>query len=408
MRDIDFEELDRAVNRFLGKTEEPENTSEKAEAPVVVKEESPKAEDLATQKTEDLADEPEKITVKIKKKNNDLKDNFSEKPQRARKQKRADILDNFESTVFEAPILDDFSSEIINEDLEKGFVKEQDFEKIMPEITSKNEPKTVDNFVFEKQPAVEKSNQNNQIDFAKIENVPISAPILEAIPVPSEPISAPKIIESAPKIEPNLDFAAPKPEPMPIRETAARVVVPNRTGVFRIDDEENLRVFGKDSNATLNRANSIDVPQISKTPVNNFENSKADFETAPLSKTEEPAKIIAKEAPADKISDEEKGEVQTPFVVNPKIEKRPLGSAPQNFEPIKNEEKAKFQSRNQAIRRAKHENIQPSTPILSREEYSAPIQPKKKKSGWGAVFLIMLILAICGAGAGLAAMYLLR
>ena len=92
---------------------------------------------------------------------------------------------------------------------------------------------------------------------------------------------------------------------------------------------------------------------------------------------------------------------KTPFVQNPQIEKRPLGAnqnQAKSFEfkkPVSNYEQ-KSAMITKELRRAKM-----SAPILSSDEYSTPIK-YKKKSGWGVVLAIIAILML-GAGAGLAA-----
>ena len=92
---------------------------------------------------------------------------------------------------------------------------------------------------------------------------------------------------------------------------------------------------------------------------------------------------------------------KTPFVQNPQIEKRPLGAnqnQAKSFEfkkPVSNYEQ-KSATMTKELRRAKM-----SAPILSSDEYSAPIK-RKKKSGWGVVLAIIAILML-GAGAGLVA-----
>ncbi len=92
---------------------------------------------------------------------------------------------------------------------------------------------------------------------------------------------------------------------------------------------------------------------------------------------------------------------KTPFVRNPQIEKRPLGinqNQAKSFEfkkPVSNYEQ-KAVTITKELRRAKM-----SAPILSSDEYSAPIK-HKKKSGWGVVLAIIAILML-GAGAGLVA-----
>lgn len=131
----------------------------------------------------------------------------------------------------------------------------------------------------------------------------------------------------------------------------------------------------------------------------NIENSfdKIQISTQSSSKKEE--KIITQPTLTQEIK-----EVKTPFVANPKIDKRPLGAANNqmvsSFEMRKN-----FAKRKQEIRRAKMENPAPQTPILAREEFQSPSVHKKKKSGWGVVLAILLVTLLVSAGVGLAVYY---
>ncbi len=92
---------------------------------------------------------------------------------------------------------------------------------------------------------------------------------------------------------------------------------------------------------------------------------------------------------------------KTPFVQNPQIEKRPLGvnqnqSKSFEFKKTVSNYEQRTATIAKGLRRAKM-----SAPILSNDEYTAPIK-HKKKSGWGVVLAIIAILML-GAGAGLAA-----
>jgi hypothetical protein len=174
MRDIDFDELDKAVNRFLGKPETEAVVAE--EKPVVerkitdagvfhenlltkkdalTKEELPKSEpvvepEIAKKQPEEVAI----IPVKIKTKKREIQDNFSEKPQRAHKSGKPEIMDSLETAKFEEPILEDFLDEN-SKDLEFG-----EFEKIMPELKSVSEHSTED--------FVQPSNEEKPIEIAQI------------------------------------------------------------------------------------------------------------------------------------------------------------------------------------------------------------------------------------------------
>ena len=191
MRDIDFDELDKAVNRFLGKPETEAVVAE--EKPIVerkraetgvfhedllakndsAKEKLPKSEPEAVEKQ---PEEVDIIPVKIKTKKREIQDNFSEKPQRAHKIGKPEIMDSLETAKFEEPILEDFLSER-SKDLEFS-----EFEKIMPELKSVSEHSTED-FI---QPAV-KELVEAKLEAEKVEEV---AEASESVVMPVAPAPA--------------------------------------------------------------------------------------------------------------------------------------------------------------------------------------------------------------------------
>lgn len=156
---------------------------------------------------------------------------------------------------------------------------------------------------------------------------------------------------------------------------------------------------------------SIDNDPVKESTPNLDNSSKTDEEiedamnilaSKPFEKPNNPEKIITQPISSSaKLSAEG---IKTPFVANAKIDKRPLGmGAPtgvSNFE-MKND----FAKRKKEIRRAKMENPEPSTPMLARDEYTAPTVHKKKKSGWGAVLAMILVMGLVAAGVGLAVYY---
>ena len=400
MRDIDFEELDKAVNRFLGK-------------PEVAPEQAPITEnvDKNTTKTDE---ETHVISVKIKNKKRDLKDNFSEKSARRPHRKSVDILDNFESVKYEEPILEVFENE--DDSFFSKMMLSETSEKVMPELKSANEP-AIENFVKESSlgATISEEFSPSSEEFAPV----LEEPILTAEESASAetPLSAKPEEPASPEIFPDVAPAEIAPA-SPIRPVSSRIFVPSRPGVFQIEEQEELQTFGVKNASVESREEvatqealaeiladepkqdlTIDVPQISDEPrIDNFaEKISVEIEEkTESSPTEEsqPSKVEVQ----PKISEEELENLKTRFVKDLKIEKRPL-CAPMPSASATNMD-IKPVDRSKQIRRAKHENHQPATPILSREEYSAPVAVKKKKSGWGVVFLIILLLAVCGVGAG--------
>ena len=382
MRDIDFEELDKAVNRYLdgGSVEAPAPKKEVEVPKDILTEEpvekvmgeigSPKivfsrrqpidagnfhAELISRKKTPEIlnpeeskaeeTEKPELISVKIKKEGREIMDNFKESSKHE-PSKKHDVINDELRTKCEEPVLDVlFEGDLSNRETEQP-----------------------------KNKSVEEKSE------ADVEPVKIS------------------------------------PRPVFVRE----IVIPERPGVHKIEEKEELRFFGvkekEEEKIEISTEEKVDV-EIEKPATEDLITEVPQISEE--SKTEEVVNIsvkidedrpVAEEKPAEvstkviseKITSEELSEVKTPFVSNPKIEKRPLGS-PLNSQPLNLDIKPADRARQ--IKKAKFENPTPTTPMLSRDEYSSPVVPKKKKSGWGVVFAILFILIVCGAGAGLAWAY---
>lgn len=432
MRDIDFDELDQAVNRFLGNDKKSPSESEEIAIKVNVSKQEKQSESSENTPKESRTeapremifprrsgmdagdfhantypkradftpslaqeDEPSQETPK-EKASSEIKDNFDEKLHREHKNKGVDILDNFSEIKFEEPILD--------EDEEIPEILQSD-EKILSELKSESE-ENISAEVFEKQILSEIKNQDSiesEIVEKNDEKVEIeTSPILS-----SEELS---------------------PVPTPVREANSRIFVPERPGLHQIADEEEMVVFGAKNNEisaeltpkietevkevaresetpkedeaaekiAVNFSSdkkedliekTIEVPQISAEPKSI---SKISIQTeVEEEKVEDSQEVVSQSVSPEKISTDE---IKTPFVQNAKIEKRPLGS-PQSGK-VSNFD-IKPADRSREIRRAKLENS-PS---------SAPVVAKKKKSGFWTVALIMLIMAVFGVGGGFAIWY---
>ena len=435
MRDIDFDELDRAVNRFLGKSEKVENLEDGVSDTNNPREELNNIDkngndnivfsrrpaidagafhtNLAERKldrvTEDsydtskseifssvslesdsankvMDDKPEVIQVKIKKTKQQIKDNFSEKTYRNHKKKSNGILDNFDNSRFEEPVLDDFSGRF-NEKIiiSPPVISEpQEFEKVMPELESKAS-------------AVK--------DFPVVDKV-------TAVDMPAADAS-PRIFE---------------------RDALPKITVPERPGVFEIEESDDVRVFGAkkpevqtilveektdennidddiDAIDSYRVDNSIEVPQIKRDAKLEDVDSGSDSllkTSIDVIKKDDTQLQLAKEKDRQSITEEDiapEPTVHAPFLQNAKIEKRPLGSTQSTVKQISN-----FDIK-QADRKQRYGqddiNSEPTTPILSRDEYSGPVLAKKKKTGWG-VFIIILLMLIVGGAAGFGAFLLLN
>jgi hypothetical protein len=443
MRDIDFDELDQAVNRFLGNDKKSPSESEEIAIKVNVSKQEKPSESLENAPKEEIRTEapremvfprrsgmnagdfhsntyPKRVDftpslaqenepsqeISKEKVSSEIKDNFDEKLHREHKNKGVDILDNLSEIKFEEPILDE--EEILE-------ISQSD-EKILSELKSESE-ENISAEVFEKQILSEIKNQDSsesEIFEKNDEKAEIEAsPILS-----SEELS---------------------PVPTPVREANPRIFVPERPGLHQIADEEEMVVFGTKNNEISAESTpkietaeveevvsepetpkedetaekiavnfssdkkedlsekTIEVPQISAEPKSV---SKISIQTeVEKEKIEDSPEVVSQSVSPEKISADE---IKTPFVQNAKIEKRPLGS-PQSGK-VSNFD-IKPADRSREIRRAKFENSPSSAPMLSRDEYSAPVVAKKKKSGFWTVALIMLIMAVFGVGGGFAIWY---
>ena len=335
----------------------------------------------------DMDDKPEVIQVKIKKSKQQIKDNFSEKTYRNHKKKSNGILDNFDNSRFEEPVLDDFSGRF-NEKIiiSPPVISEpQEFEKVMPELESK--ASAVKDFsVVDKAPAVDISAAD----------------------------TSPRMFE---------------------RDALPKITVPERPGVFEIEENDDIRVFGAkkpevqtilveektddknnidDEISTIDSYrvdNSIEVPQIKQdAELENIDSGSDSLLKTSIDviKKDDVQLQLPKEKDQQSITEEDIASeltVRAPFLQNAKIEKRPLGSTQSTVKQISN-----FDIK-QADRKQRYDqddiNSKPTTPILSRDEYSRPVLAKKKKTGWSVVIIILLMLVIGGA-AGFGAFLLLN
>lgn len=441
MRDIDFDELDQAVNRFLGNDKKSPSESEEIAIKVNVSKQEKPSESLENAPKEEIRTEapremvfprrsgmnagdfhsntyPKRVDftpslaqenepsqeISKEKVSSEIKDNFDEKLHREHKNKGVDILDNLSEIKFEEPILDEEILEISQSD-----------EKILSELKSESE-ENLSAEVFEKQILSEIKNQDSS-----------ESEIFEKNDEKAE-IEASPILSSE-----ELSLV-----PIPVREANPRIFVPERPGLHQIADEEEMVVFGAKNNEISAESTpkietevkevvsesetpkedetaekiavnfssdkkedlsekTIEVPQISDEPKSV---SKISIQTeVEKEKIEDSPEVVSQSVSPEKISADE---IKTPFVQNAKIEKRPLGS-PQSGK-VSNFD-IKPADRSREIRRAKFENSPSSAPMLSRDEYSAPVVAKKKKSGFWTVALIMLIMAVFGVGGGFAIWY---
>lgn len=368
------------------------------------------------------------------------------------------------------------------------------FEKPKTEEKKKAKVKILDDFKPPVPP--EHHRENFGVPVNKVEDFAFESPVLETISF-EKPTRASKKIENAPVRKKNfqvgrekISLSAPQREEAKVLPRTEGISIKDvqpiqsqsradfYAGVYKIKDDEELKVFGKNHEDEKTEVFMKNItPRQSVVAENVEENSKNDFEEKEFQIFEAEEKVLPEigetkkvdaldfipkeekneedsslkisvrteeltpeetERPEEKptenfekvesapISTFEKSEedkkpekviiqsvdleddvLKTPFVQNPKIEKRPLGSPTVNVagnlefkKPVSTPQRTQKSTIVKDLKEAKAK-----APLLASDEYSAPVK-QKKKSGWGVVVAILLILLI-GGGAGLLAAMLL-
>ena len=421
MRDIDFEELDKAVGSYLengvvpNSKEKNNEVFSKIESQIEHSREQQKMVFVrkAPQPANQLHQNNEKVQIRNIEK-------VAEKPKNEKKsvykKPRVRILDDFSAPVppehhrdnfgvplsvkeeriaFESPILETYGGEkpIRN-------IKKLENSPIRRKVVSKNEKTQV-------KKETEVQSQKNEIDIVEQKTTtPSRADFYAGVYRIGDDSNKLRVFHGEHTVEiperkvPSSNFENLNLENEP--EKVMPEISSLKTGgnTITLDNSEKIKkdIDGK----AETEASKIEVKtELKNQSGQNKENNKridifeVDERIEENSKQNEASeKVIIQ--PVDEIE-----KPRTPFVQNPQIEKRPLGTnqnQAKSFEfkkPVSNYEQ-KSATITKELRRAKM-----SAPILSSDEYSAPIK-HKKKSGWGVVLAIIAILML-GAGAGLVA-----
>ena len=421
MRDIDFEELDKAVGSYLENGIVPnlkdksnevfsriENQIEhsREQQKMVFARKAPQSanqlhqnnEKVQIRNIEKVAEKPknEKKSV-YKKPRVRILDDFSAPipPEHHRDSFGVSLLAREEKIAFESPILETYGGEkpIRN-------IKKLENSPIRKKVVSKNEKTQV-------KKETEVQSQKNEIDIVEQKTTtPSRADFYAGVYRIGDDSNKLRVFHGEHTVEiperkvPSSNFENLNLENEP--EKVMPEISSLKTGgnTITLDNSEKIKkdIDGK----AETEASKIEVKtELKNQSGQNKENNKridifeVDERIEENSKQNEASeKVIIQ--PVDEIE-----KPRTPFVQNPQIEKRPLGTnqnQAKSFEfkkPVSNYEQ-KAATITKELRRAKM-----SAPILSSDEYSAPIK-HKKKSGWGVVLAIIAILML-GAGAGLVA-----
>ena len=421
MRDIDFEELDKAVGSYLengvvpNSKEENNEVFSKIESQIEHSREQQKMvfarkapqpanqlhqnnEKAQIRNIEKVAEKPknEKKSV-YKKPRVRILDDFSApvSPEHHRDNFGVSLLAREEKIAFESPILETYGGEkpIRN-------IKKLENSPIRKKVVSKNEKTQV-------KKETEVQSQKNEINIAEQKTTtPSRAEFYAGVYRIGDDSNKLRVFHGEHTVEiperkvPSSNFENLNLENEP--EKVMPEISSLKTGgnTITLDNSEKIKK-DIDSKAET-EASKIEVKtELKNQSGQNKENNKRidifefDERVEENSKQNEASeKVIIQ--PVDEIE-----KPKTPFVQNPQIEKRPLGvnqnqSKSFEFKKTVSNHEQRAATIAKGLRRAKM-----SAPILSNDEYAAPIK-HKKKSGWGIVLAIIAILML-GAGAGLAA-----
>ena len=422
MRDIDFEELDKAVGSYLengvvpntqsksnfaGTVNRSENLADHKE--MVFARKAPRSADQLHQNTEEKRSETNKNNIR----NVDIQSAKVEKKSVAKKTK-VRILDDFSAPVppehhrdnfgmpfsqkedkiaFESPVLETYGGEkpvrnikrMENSPVRKRSIvrleKRSERKEIKPLQEEQSKKQQITN-IEEKSAVI----PDRAKFYAGVYNIGEDDLRFfhgdRAIEVPERKNIKPTI--NTPKIETEPTFEKVMPE-IGSDHNQEDDIIP-------IHKEDDVKDLSESKNRIIfeDKKDIEEKDQANKLDVNKEETDQL------VEKSENHDKVIIQTV--DKNIDQPK----TPFVQNPQIEKRPLGMRQSQGQQKSFEFKKITLNQSQKPTIVKElKQAKSTTPILASDEYSAPIK-RRKKSGWGIVIAIIAIM-IFGAAAGFAA-----
>ena len=364
MKDIDFEELDKAVNRFLG-------GSNKENPTFVAQEVKPQEQEVQEIKPAPRDASELHVAATMPRRSGRFMDIMPAAPRTTEPKisvsAPAKPLRYTSKVENPAVLLDDFKE--VNE-IHRHPEKVDGLQDVL---------EVEDNVEFE-EPVLGALN---------IENVPppsVEAPqgFKEVQSLPDDEIQKSPMSEHEDSSSRNDQV---EPVLLNVESGAAETIIqepaPQESGLINIDEDDNdLNIFSSE-------------------PATEFNQPEDDISDASEMQESETTPVEDKAVPEVSQKPIEETPLTTPFLPNARVEKRPLGYGSQS-------EGNNLDSKlvNSGVRNLRSNQEPIETPILSREEYATPVKHNKKKSGWPILLAIILIIAI-GAGLGALAWYFL-
>ena len=441
MRDFDFDELDKAVNNFLttkkispmkdnnmsestkkkmvfGERKAPKTASQLHSMVKIIEERNIDNDviDIQEHIEDSSSDKPLKKDVKIL-------DDFKDKAESNRRHNSKDVINDnlvtIEDNKFESPVLPDYDSpinisgrhtssiSIPKRRLDSPVLNKHKNNVVKPieaEKNVKNVGKVVSiedtdklqvfNPVTKTETKTDIPNESQTID------TPVKA-------IKTEKIEKPVIKEEKPiaKFEKVLTEIGGSKPVKSVEDIAKELAQESKK-----EESEKISVMiKKDIKATEDAAVKEEKPESISIKVSEYaedndkDNNPINNTSVTLPENKDEEKVIIRSVENDTIT-------KTPFVDNPKIEKRPLGNSAsyktidnfnslprtRNINSISNN-KVQYPQKN-AISNNISNNKGSTTPLLAKEDYAMPVKYNKKKTGWGTVISIIVTLLLGIAG----------
>lgn len=414
MKDIDFDELDKAVNRFLG-----EDMAEKTQAAV-----APEKDESTTEYIKPEEDQAKPLARPARELHSR---SVATSSQVARPGRFMDIMRPSQignpspaQSIFggmkpqsqmatpgvnpikaQADLVENLSDDIhqrrARKSISKGLSEELEVESSVNyeqpvleavEITKLPKPTLVPDF-----------------DALKAQQ------ILPAEDVPTDDLKAQSTVESKPETLSGDKFVEPflgasyqdKPN------LNDEIITSGAPGLTQIEDEDDMLVYGGTHETVRERISRQAVEQVRHDIPSNISteepSSRQTGAVQPAGNAKTDSENNVKNSTTK--DDEPEAPLTTPFLPNARVEKRPLGTAPTSYSNSPENTESRLVNGMSLRKVKKSADSKAPVPILNSDEYSSPIVARpKKKSGW-TIVLAILGVVIVGALGGLLAWYLL-